>query len=269
MIDLQLWQKQEHVKTFDAWSRLTDRELKILFESFNEIRLLKDHYQDVKGSTFFEVGCATGELYRYLNQEFSSFHYCGFDVSEATILRAQEKYPGGKFFVSSSGLENILTQFEKPSIVFSRDVIHHQLKPYEFLNTLISLAKEALILRIRKLDKGESILDSEQSCQWHYGGWVPYMILNVDEVIGTILKKKKVKSIYILKHYQILGGKNGRFLPKSCYDPKTGMAETALFIQFSEVEEKPKIVIEARKDSVPDYSLFQRGWHFVKNKLML
>ena len=268
MIDSSVWQKVEHTQCFDSWSRLTDRELEKLYESFNEIKLLKKYCGDIKGTSFFEIGCATGELYRYLTERFPNFSHVGFDISKNTILRVKEKSPKGEFFVCSPDLINDLAQFEKPSVVFSRDVVHHQLKPYDFLNTLLKLPTEALIVRIRTLDKGESILDPEQSCQWHYEGWVPYLVLNSDEVIETILKTRRVKLISVLKHYQILGGHNGRYLPKQCYDPTIGTAETAFFVQFSQEDEKPKIVVEVNKDSIPAYSLFQRSWRFVKNRIV-
>src|SRR3989338_1460307 len=190
MINSSVWQKSEHAQCFDAWSCLTQDELRKVYESFNEIKLFKKYEGEIKGTSIFEIGCATGEFYRYLKKRFPKFSYSGFDISKNAVLRAKKKYPKGEFFVCSSDLTNMAAPFGRPSIVFSRDVVHHQLKPYEFLNTLISLAQEVLILRIRTLDKGESILDSERSCQWHYGGWVPYLILNTDEVIETILKTR-------------------------------------------------------------------------------
>ena len=76
------WQASEHSKAFDVWSKLTLGELKKTFESFNEIRLFNNYAMASvsESKTFVEIGCATGELYRYLHHFHPEYDYFGFDI---------------------------------------------------------------------------------------------------------------------------------------------------------------------------------------------
>ena len=69
-------------------------------------------------------------------------------------------------------------------IVYSRDTVLHQLEPFKFIKSLIDVAKDTLILRLRTRDLGSTIYDPEYSCQLVSGEeWVPYIVLNYDELI--------------------------------------------------------------------------------------
>ena len=109
----------------------------------------------------------------------------------------------------------------------------HQEDPYRFIDSLLSSAKKSLILRLRTRDTGETIFDKNLSCQMHYDNyWMPYIVLNIDELIQFISQSERVKTIVINKSYEVLGGHNQRYLPKDLYFSKTGCAETSLLIDL-------------------------------------
>ena len=62
------WEDDEHVRLFDWFSYFPTPLFLKQFEYFNEVRLLKEYFQvnGAKKKSMFEVGCATGEDYRYL-----------------------------------------------------------------------------------------------------------------------------------------------------------------------------------------------------------
>lgn len=87
----------------------------------------------------------------------------------------------------------------RPLILFARDVFIHQSNPFAFLEDIVSIPSELVILRICTRYKGATMLDSENSCEWHYGRWVPNMVMNSDEVIKSIRAKVPVESLYVTK----------------------------------------------------------------------
>lgn len=83
------WQDEGHVRLFDFRSSMSAKNLIRNYESLNDILLLRDRLQEVKeSSSILEIGCATGELYRYLNFKFPSVEYYGLDISSPAIDRA-------------------------------------------------------------------------------------------------------------------------------------------------------------------------------------
>ncbi len=83
------WYEPRHAELFDGWSKLSSRRLRKVYESFNEIRLLIENQRSINGEEFVEVGCATGELYRYLRYYFPKLKYSGFDISQPATYRAK------------------------------------------------------------------------------------------------------------------------------------------------------------------------------------
>jgi hypothetical protein len=166
------------------------------------------------------------------DNEMTQFVYHGFDISVPAIERAITKYPDGKFSLLKSGFEEIIENNGQPDVVWCRDVILHQEKPYEFLNNIINLTKNTCVVRLRTRDKGKTDFDVENSCQLHWDKhWVPYIVLNTDEMIQKISENKDVNKIVISRSYEVLGGANYRFLPKELYFTDAKTAETAVFIQ--------------------------------------
>ena len=81
-----------------------------------------------------DVGCATATTFGYLRNKAggASYEYLGVDLSEPVLEKAKNLYPG--INVIQKGNENLLEFFgKKYDIVFSRDTVLHQDKPYEFL----------------------------------------------------------------------------------------------------------------------------------------
>lgn len=108
----------------------------------------------------------------------------------------------------------------------------HQEDPYAFLDGLINLTKEAAFVRLRTRDVGDTVTDTQISCQLHWDKfWVPYIVINTDEMIQRIEAHKDVKKLVVCRAYEVLGGHNYRFLPKELYFNEARTAETALFIQ--------------------------------------
>jgi len=261
------WQDPDHAKLFDHGSLHTSKGLKKYYESLNEVQLLLENASLINQNGFLELGCATGELYRYIKKFHPRFDYYGVDISKLSIKRAKHKYPKGKFFLCKKDLSDVDNFIKEPAILFSRDVVLHAVKPFDFLAQLISIPTEAVFLRIRTRDKGESLLDPEFSCMLHNNTWIPYMVQNIDETIECIRKTVNFNSLYILKYYQQLGGYNGRFLPKDCYYPETKTAETAIYIQLSkEKVVDPQIIIKEQTDGHVNHTLFERILRRVKKE---
>jgi hypothetical protein len=96
------------------------------------------------------------------------------------------------------------------------------------------------------------------------------LVLNVDETIETICHAVPVKRISIIKSYVQLGGWHGRFLPKECYYPETGTAETAVYIMRArDSQAKPEIVISSKKEQHRTYPIWIRSVKRILEKLSL
>lgn len=243
------WQESIHADFFDARARHSLRLLRRVYENFNEFRLFLENKEYIRGSHFVEIGCATGELYRYLRRYHPEFSYRGFDISRPAIERAAQKFPDGQFNVCQSDLSDVIVANLSPAVVWARDVVLHQPDPFDYLSRLLPISNEVTILRLRTRDTGATVRDVELSCQWHYNHWVPYIVLNLDEMIEAICQAVPVKRMIILKSYVQLGGWHNRFLPKECYYPETGTAETAVYIVRSEDTcTDPEIVLSRRKE---------------------
>lgn len=253
------WSDDLHAKVFDQMSAYPLFLLRKRFESFNEMRLLKHNHDSIVGGQLAEVGCATGELFRYVSHYMKKFSYKGFDLSKPAVARAKHKYPGGAFHVIES-IDEVLAENEKYPVVFCRDVVVHQEEPFVFLDKLLALTEECLVMRLRTRDVGATELDVEKSCQRHYGmHWVPYMVLNTDEMIERISRNPRVERIEISRRYEVLGGFNGRYLPKELYYSDAKGAETGVLVRLGERDREGdvKIVYDDMKDG-PRFSLAEK-----------
>lgn len=226
------WKAEGHVQLFDVWSRAPLSVLRDRFERCNEVKLLNaavDEWTSV--FSILEVGCATGEFYRYFRSRHSRASYVGCDISEAAIRRAQEKYPAHGRFVHTDEQLRAVSGL-RPDVIFCRDVILHQPDPFAFLCRLYDLTQKFLILRLRTRDVGATEMDPEKSCQLNYGIWAPFIVLNCQELLKEIEQfSLRPGRIHLAKHYMVLGGQHARYLPKGCYLKETGTAESALLIE--------------------------------------
>ena len=105
---------------------------------FNECQLAQGLVHKTDLHTIWDVGCATGGFYRFFRQVFHAVEYRGFDISEAAIEHARQRYPEGEFNVFNGDLSGIAQA--KPDLIFCRDVVHHQPDPAEFLAKLYQAA---------------------------------------------------------------------------------------------------------------------------------
>lgn len=256
------WQNPEHVRLFDGRALLADAPLVKNYEVLNDVRLLKESFGPKELAGLLEIGCATGEFYRYLRIRYPKARYVGMDISQVAIQRAKEKYPGADFYVTDPDLSILegLQAFRwgpKQPVVYSKDVLHHQVDPWRFLAQLLEVTETALILRTRTRDQGKTVLDPDRSCQYHYKGWMPYLVLNLQELIDFIRSRHPECHLIVYRNRMVLGGKENRFLPKECYLPETGTAETAVGV-FLKTQHPGRILVKDRIDQNPTGSLRHR-----------
>lgn len=256
------WQAQGHASHFDSRAGLSDSRLRAQMEAFNDVRLLHERLEPSRPVRLLEVGCATGEFYRYLRGRLPRVEYWGMDISRPALARAKEKYPRGNFFECderASVLENLrrATPGLAPEIVYSKDVLHHQTDPWGFLHQLLEVPSESLLLRTRTRDSGATVLDPDLSCQYHYQGWMPYIVLNLEELLERIRAAAPRAEVVALRHRMVLGGRENRFIPKECYLPETGTAETAVGV-FLKSGRAGAVSVEDRVDSNPIYPFWER-----------
>ena len=134
-----------------------------------------EHYREIQSlprtvSSILEVGCATGELARYLQHRYPQVRYLGFDVSQGAIDLARQKGAG----------EFICGHFQesqpRAELVICRDVVHHQDDPWAFLEELWHATERYLVVRLRT---GPETIRRTQVL---YGLEVPYWILNEEDL---------------------------------------------------------------------------------------
>lgn len=265
------WAKEEHVLRYEFRRELDDRNLVRLYETMNDVRLLKERYNDGIARKFLEVGCATGDLYRYLRLALPHLTYSGIDVSEPAARQARSKYPGVNFLVVQAG-EPLQQVWQKASglshaqIVYAADVIHHQVKPFDFLRELITLSSEALIFRCRTRDVGPTQWDPARSRQAHYGGWVPYIVLNLEELIEEIRRLAPACEVAVYRSHLILGGHYSRELPPACSVRETGTSETSIGL-FFKTEHRGRVTLRDRADNRPN-TTWDHKWRSLRRRFL-
>lgn len=265
------WQHLAHAESFDGRSRLDRRNLIRNLEGFNDVRLLNERLGRDRRVSLLEVGCATGEFYRYLRVSYPGVRYYGVDVSAPAVARAKQKYPQAAFFVTdpAMGIGASLRASgipEHPEIVYAKDVVPHQVRPFAFLAELIQTAAEAVIVRCRTRDRGTSELDPERSCQYHYDGWMPYLVLNLQELIDRLAAESPGCEVVAYRSHVVLGGRHNRFVPKELYLRETGTAETAVGV-FKRTDHPGRVLIEDRPDQNPAYTWDYRLRHAARQAL--
>lgn len=251
------WNTASHVKEFGFWNSLTKPTFNFMYGNFQENRFLIDIIKNKKATHVLDVGCATGTTYRYLSNKFTSkeYKYKGFDISQAAINNAKLLYRGNIFYKFTENIYQNLPEIDK-EIVYSRDTVMHQEEPLKFLEDLINITSKFLILRLRTRDEGETEWDFNISTQMHYDKyWMPYIVINIEELTNFILKIRKPKSIKINRSYKVLGGHNYRVLPRDLYFKKAGGAETSICIEFSN---------EMNNNTEINYSEILEGQSFIE-----
>lgn len=266
------WQSKDHARVFSGRQALGGRNLVRNYESFNDVRLLNERLDPSRKVTLLEVGCATGEFYRYLRIKYPRVEYYGIDISRPAIAEAQEKYPRARFFLNDANMKMVdaiqqLNIPRNPEVVYAKDVVHHQIDPWDFLTQLLHVASEVLILRVRTRDVGQTVLEPDLSCQYHYNGWMPYIVMNLQELTDRITDQRPKCELVLYRSHVVLGGRENRFLPKECYLPETGTAETAVGV-FLKTEHPGRVSVEDRKDQNVRYTLDYRLKNYARRVLM-
>ncbi|MFQ6026262.1 MAG: class I SAM-dependent methyltransferase [Dehalococcoidia bacterium] len=225
----QAWAQEEHVDHFSLWDRSSASRLVKQCYGFNEFQLFRTLIGNSTCSTISDIGCATGGFFRFFQKVWPALTYKGFDISEVAIEHARQIHPAGNFQVFDGHPKS--PEQAASDIVFCRDVVHHQTSPDKFLSELYDIAGSYLLLRVRTREVGATVFDVEQSCQYTYGNWVPYIVFNTSELVDLISSFQPAPtSLTIRRHPVVLGGQVSRFLPKELYYPETGTAETAVLI---------------------------------------
>ena len=202
----------------------------------------------IENPKIIDVGCATATTYRFLRNKLknSAFSYKGIELSSPVIARARHLYRDIDI-LQTTGERPLAVLGSKVDIVYSRDTILHQEDPYDFLDQLIEVTGKFLIIRLRTRDNGKTELDISKSSQMHYDSfWMPYIVLNIDELISYFKNKKNVTKVTINRSYEVLGGQNERLLPKDLYFKKAKGAETSIMIEldYSKKEGVAEIVYD-------------------------
>lgn len=228
------WDTQDHLKEFDHWNTMNNSEFIFKYGSFQEQKYLKERINNFQSPSILDFGCATGTTNKFLRiiAKNINYKYKGVDISKPSIEKAKKYYNKNEFELieeNSNFLEKNIFD-----IVYSRDTVLHQSDPYSFIKSLLKATNKSLILRLRTRDHGETIFDIEKSCQLHYDNfWMPYIILNFDELIEFLKAQENVSQIKVNRSYMVLGGQNYRYLDKDLYFKKAGTAETSLLIDLS------------------------------------
>ena len=228
------WDTKSHLDNFNPWNYYSNSFFNYTFGSFYENKKMIE-LLNKNNNSILDVGCASGYLLRYILKNVSGFNtknYLGVDISKSAIEFAKKKYGITNFRV----LDNENLSFNESvlyDIVYSRDTIQHQVDPLQFINKLLKLSKNYIVLRLRTRDKGKTEFNSEHSCQMHYDKyWMPYIVINIDELIEIFKMNAFIEEVSINKSYMILGGQTQRFLPKDLYFSESGTAETSIILKL-------------------------------------
>jgi SAM-dependent methyltransferase len=265
MAYIETWKSDLHITAYDSKMFFPSFLLDGIYGILNEFRLIERFIPKNGRARLLEIGCATGELHRYFKRAFPRVAYTGADVSDVAVARAQEKYPDGDFVVTDFALSQV--KDSAPDYLLARDVVLHQERPFEFLELLCSIPTKGLFVRLRTRDRGASVLDVEKSCQILSGTWIPFMILNCDELVERLRSLDRVARVVMVKNYMPLGGKHHRYLPKDCYLESTGTAETALYIELAPKPAPLQLIVEERSDDAP-LPLLYRVSHKLAQRLI-
>lgn len=266
------WQRWEHAAEFDFRVGLDGRNLIRMYETLNDVRLLNQWFDRSRRLALFEIGCATGDFYRYLRLTRPSVDYLGTDISEPAIARATTKYPTARFLAAPPGA-NLAEMFgaatgATPDVVYAKDVVHHQPHPRDFLARMLAVTCAATILRCRTRDMGATEWNPECSRQRQPDGqWVPYIVINLHELIADLQQQAPSAELVIYRSYVILGGQYGRDLPPGCASQHAGTAETAIGV-FRRAAHPRRVTIKNRPDNRPHTTLEHKFRSF-KRRLCL
>ena len=199
------------------------------YSSFKSLNILRNNPE----YDILEVGIGAGNFYRLLKINKIYNKYTGADISEYYINLAKKIHDSNNFILTS--VDNSLNLEKKYDFVYSRNVALHQSDPFNFIQNLLDKTKSTVVIELRTRDIGKTNLDVNNSCQLVDNVWVPYIVLNYQELKDFLLKNERIKTskITLNREYTILGGKNGRYLQRELYYKNTKTANTNIIIEFN------------------------------------
>lgn len=86
-----------------------------------------------------------------------------------------------------------------------------------------------LLLKERTTDTCPTSKNWEESCCWENSTFAPYMVLNIEDVLG-FWRKLAARQIVIARDYQPLAGLGGRYLPKYLFSGNAKTAATSILV---------------------------------------
>ena len=93
---------------------------------------------------------------------------------------------------------------------------------------------------------------------------MPYIVLNIEELIAHIKKNNNVVKIKFNRSYEVLGGQNRRFFPKDLDLKKTKTAETSMMIELDSSKQDGDIEL-IYDDKIQGHQLIKRNRWGYKN----
>lgn len=226
MKNLSAWTSPDHLETFSDWSRDLGiyRNLRNRQIYGNLGRCISEviEYSEVIN----ELGVGGGrsfQFFRWLtrNARREAYDYLGYDIAPACVTYCRERF-GNKFeLVEEYG------NYRPCDLFYFFDVLVHASEPLKLLEKVGLSANKFLCFQTPTRDYGQTEFDVEKSCRLENGVFIPWIVFNVDELLGH-LRDQGFERFLVLKTYKQFAGGGNRYLPKEFFEPKTGSARTAI-----------------------------------------
>ena len=220
------WNSADHLENFSEWSRDLEiyrnlRNRQIYGNLGRCISEVIDH-----SAVINELGVGGGRSFQYFrwltqNASHETYDYLGYDIAPACVDFCKEKF-GNRFeLIEEDG------RYRPCDLFYFFDVLVHAPEPLRLIEKVGLSAKKYLCFQTPTRDCGQTEFDVEKSCRLENGVWVPWIVFNVDELIGH-LRDQGFERFLVLKTYKQFAGGGNRYLPREFFDPETGSARTAI-----------------------------------------
>jgi SAM-dependent methyltransferase len=153
------------------------------------------------GMKVLDVGCAAGGFYSIMKEIEPDIFYSGCDVSKELLKIARSKYPDGIFFNSTAKFMPCAdNSFD---LVHSTGTLHMEEECLESIKEIyrVSSAFSIIDLRLTNLPISFDIDESDQRLifegEWDGKSVVPYVILNIEDLLFFLLNKLTPKPLAI------------------------------------------------------------------------
>ena len=226
MQHLDAWTSREHLETFSDWSKDLSsyskyRNRQIYGNLGRCINEVIDYSVVIN-----ELGVGGGrslEYFRSLTRDanLQSYDYLGYDIAPECVDHCRTKFGYNFELVKDDAI------FRPCDLFFFFDVLVHSADPLKLLERLGASTGKYLCFQTPTRDQGVTEFDVEKSCRLENGVWVPWIVFNLDELLDH-LKEQGSERFLVLKTYKQFSGGGNRFLPRECFDPRTGSARTAI-----------------------------------------